>query len=174
MDYVNPSFLNNKPNGGHRLVTAFSSVGRYSKPKPSAIDNILGKISQWRCIIKTDLTGAFYQIPFVKAPMRYCSFVITFRRIRVYTRCAMGMPDSETALEELMCRVLGELLVQKKFFRSHRTTTLKSMLRAQTFGIRQTTVFSRTIRQHITHAYKKQPKIHTTISPFQKVGVLLK
>jgi hypothetical protein len=28
----------------------------------------------------------------------------------VYTRCAMGMPGSETYLEELMCRVLGDLI----------------------------------------------------------------
>ena len=33
-----------------------------------------------------------------------------FRGVRIYTRCAMGMPGSETALEELMCRVLGDLL----------------------------------------------------------------
>ena len=32
-----------------------------------------------------------------------------FKGIRVYTRCAMGMPGSETALEELMSRVLGNL-----------------------------------------------------------------
>ena len=34
--------------------------------------------------------------------------VLWYRGIRVYTRCAMGMPWSETALEELMCRVLGD------------------------------------------------------------------
>ena len=33
-----------------------------------------------------------------------------YNGIRVYTRCAMGMPGLETALEELMCRVLGDLL----------------------------------------------------------------
>ena len=30
--------------------------------------------------------------------------------MRVYARSAMGMPGSETALEELMSRVLGDLL----------------------------------------------------------------
>lgn len=28
----------------------------------------------------------------------------------MYTRCAMGMPGTETAVEELMCRVLGDCL----------------------------------------------------------------
>ena len=115
VEYVNPSFLVNKPSGGHRLVTAFSCVGRYSKPQPSAmpdVDSTLRKISQWRWIIKTDLTSAFYQIPLTKNSMKYCGVVTPFRGIRVYTRCAMGMPGSETALEELMCRLLGDLLVE--------------------------------------------------------------
>ena len=42
--------------------------------------------------------------------MKYCGVANPFRRILAYTRCAMGMPGSETALEELMCRVLGDCL----------------------------------------------------------------
>jgi hypothetical protein len=42
--------------------------------------------------------------------MKYCGVATPFRGIRAYTRCAMGMPGSETALEELMCRVLGDCL----------------------------------------------------------------
>ena len=68
-----------------------------------------GDITQWKYIIHTDLTSAFYQIPLAKASMKYCGVVTTFKGVRVYARSAMGMPGSETALEELMCRVLGEL-----------------------------------------------------------------
>jgi hypothetical protein len=35
VEYLNPSFLNKKPSGGHRLVTTFADVGRYRKPEPS-------------------------------------------------------------------------------------------------------------------------------------------
>ena len=42
--------------------------------------------------------------------MKYCGVVTPFKGVRVYTRCAMGMPGSETALEELMCRGLGDLI----------------------------------------------------------------
>ena len=42
--------------------------------------------------------------------MKYCGVVIPFRGVRVYARSAMCMPGSETALEELMCRVLGHLI----------------------------------------------------------------
>lgn len=42
--------------------------------------------------------------------LKYCSIITPYRGIRVYTRCAMGMPGTETAVEELMCRVLGDCL----------------------------------------------------------------
>ena len=60
--------------------------------------------------IESDFTRAFYQIPLSKASMKYCGVATPFRGIGVYTRSAMGMPGSETALEELMCRVLGDFL----------------------------------------------------------------
>ena len=113
VEYLNPSFLIKKRSGGHRLVTAFSDVGRYSKPQPSLmpdVDGTLRKIAQWQYIATTDLSNAFYQIPLSRDSMKYCGVVTPFRGVRVYARSAMGMPGSETALEELLCRVLGDLL----------------------------------------------------------------
>ena len=113
VEYLNPSFLVKKPNGGYRLVTAFTDVGRYSKPQPSLmpdVDSTLRHIAQWKYLITTDLTSAFYQIPLARESMKYCGVATPYRGVRVYTRTAMGMPGSETALEELMCRVLGDLL----------------------------------------------------------------
>ena len=45
--------------------------------------------------------------------MEYCSVATPFKGVRVYTRCAMGIPGSKTALEELMCRILQEGSVAK-------------------------------------------------------------
>ena len=112
-EYLNPSFLVKKPSGGYRLVTAFADVGRYSKPQPSLmpdVDSTLRQIAQWNYLITTDLTSAFYQIPLSKTSIKYCGVATPYRGVRVYTRCAMGMPGSETALEELMCRVLGDCI----------------------------------------------------------------
>ena len=112
-EYLNPSFLVSKPSGGHRLVTAFADVARYSKPQPSLmpdVDTTLRTIARWKYLIVTDLTSAFYQIPLAKSSMKYCGVATPFKGVRVYTRRAMGMPGSETALEELMCRVLGDCL----------------------------------------------------------------
>ena len=112
-EYLNPSFLVKKPSGGHRLVTAFSEVGSYSKPQPSLlpdVDSTLRQIARWKYLIKTDLTSAFYQIPLDQQSMKYCGVVTPFRGVRVYARSAMGMPGSETALEELLSVVLGDLI----------------------------------------------------------------
>lgn len=113
VEYVNPSFLIKKPSGGHRLVTAFADVGRYTKPQPSLmpdVDSTLRRIAQWNYITATDLKKAFYQIPINRESMKYCGVSTPFKGLRVYARSAMGMPGSETALEELMSRVLGELI----------------------------------------------------------------
>ncbi|KAI8514461.1 hypothetical protein Bbelb_070520 [Branchiostoma belcheri] len=115
VEYLNPSFLVNKPNGGHRLVTAFTDVAKYCKPQPSLLPNInqvLRQIACWKYIIVSDLTAAYHQIPLHPTSRKYCGIVTPFKGIRVYCRSAMGMPGSETALEELMSRALGDLLMQ--------------------------------------------------------------
>ena len=112
-EYLNPSFLVKKPSGGYRLVTSFGEVGRYAKPQPALMPDVnttLQTISQWSYLIKTDLSQAFFQIPLSKDSWKYCGVATPFKGIRVYTRTAMGMPGSETALEELMSRVLGHLI----------------------------------------------------------------
>ena len=74
------------------------------------VDSTLRLTAQWKNIIATDLTSTFYQIPLSRGSMKYCGVATPFRGVRVYARSAMGMPGSETALEELMSRVLGDLL----------------------------------------------------------------
>ena len=112
-EYLNPSFLINKQSGGHRLVTAFGEVAKYAKPQPalmSDINSTIRAIGHWNHIITTDLTKAFYQIPLSEESYKYCGIATPFKGVRVYTRCAMGMPGSETALEQLMSIILGDLL----------------------------------------------------------------
>ena len=113
VEYLNPSFLVKKKNGGFRLVTAFTDVGRYSKPQPSPMPDMgstLLKIACWKYIMVSVLSQAFYQIPLAKNSMKYCGVFTPFKGVCVYTHCATRIPHSETALEEQMCRVLGDLL----------------------------------------------------------------
>ena len=106
-EYLNPSFLVAKPNGGKRFVTAFGEVGQYSKPQPALmadINGVLRQIGNWKYVIKTDLTSAYWQLVLSRNSMKYCGVVTPFKGIQVYGRGAMGMPGTETALEELLLR----------------------------------------------------------------------
>ena len=49
-------------------------------------------------------------MPFPQDSMKYCGIVTPFKGIRAYARGAMGMPGTETALEELLSRILGHLV----------------------------------------------------------------
>ena len=106
VEYLNISFLVKKPTGGSRLVTSFGEVGKYSKPQPSLMPNVdivLRDISRWRYLIATDLLQSFYQIPLSHASMKYCGVTTPYKGIRVYTRCAMGMPGSEKPALKSLC-----------------------------------------------------------------------
>ena len=61
-------------------------------------------------MINTDLTKSFYQIPLAKSSIPYCGTVTPFKGLRVYVRSAMVMPGSSEYLEELLSRVLGDLI----------------------------------------------------------------
>ena len=112
-EYLNPSFLITKKSGKKRLVTAFTEVAQYTKPQPalmSNIDDALRLIASWNYIILSDATSAYWQMKLEKSSMKYTGIVTPYKGIRVYGRGAMGMPGTETALEEMMYRVLGDQL----------------------------------------------------------------
>ena len=100
------------------MVTAFADVRGYSKPQPSLmhdIDSTLFQIAQWRHIITTDLTSAFYQIPLARESMKYCGVATPFRGVRVYARSAMGsvaqkLPWRNSCVEYLETLFTKELL----------------------------------------------------------------
>ena len=116
VEYLNMSFLVPKPGtDDYRLVTAFSEIGEYSKPQPSVMPDIEGTlrtIGRWKYVIKTDLKQAYFQIPLSKESKRYAGTASPFKGVRVFNRAAMGLPGSETALEELMNRVVGDLIME--------------------------------------------------------------
>ena len=116
-EYVNPSFLIDKKNGKKRLVTAFGTVGEYAKPQPTLMpdtNSVLRQIAEYKELIVTDLTSAYWQMELDKESMKYVGVVTPFKGTRVYGRGAMGMPGTETALEEMLSRILGELMASGK------------------------------------------------------------
>ena len=88
VEHVSPSFLVRKPSGGHRLATAFTTIGEYSKPLPTimpAVDQTLQTIANWEYIIATDLGDAFYQIPLDKGSLKWCVTPTPFKCLRIYS-----------------------------------------------------------------------------------------
>ena len=62
---VNPSFLVNKPSGGHGMVTSFGEVAAHNKPKPTltpSIGSTIRNVGSWKYLIKTNLSKAYFQI----------------------------------------------------------------------------------------------------------------
>ena len=112
-EYANPSFLVKKPDGSYRLVTSFGEVAAHNKPTPTVtptMDTTLRNFGGWKYIIKSDLKKAYFQIPLHPDSRKFCAVVTPFKGVRVYCRAAMGMPGSEAALDELMSRILGDLV----------------------------------------------------------------
>ena len=114
VEQVSPSFLvPKKQPGDFRLVTSFNRLAQYVKPPPSrstSTEEILAFLSKWKHVIKTDMTKQFYQLPLDRQSMKYVGTLTPFKGLRIYCRAAMGMPGSTENLDELMSRVLGDLL----------------------------------------------------------------
>ena len=112
VEYVSPSFLIKKEED-YRLVTAFNMIGTYAKQSPSrstSSEDVLRFLARFPHIIKTDMTKQFFQLPMKKTSMKYLGVLTPYKGMRVYTRAAMGMPGSTEQLDELMSRVIGDML----------------------------------------------------------------
>lgn len=111
--HCNPSFLVKKSSGGSRLVTSFGPVAEYALVPPTIttdVEDVLRQVGQWRYLIKTDLKSAYYQIPLDRDSMKYVGINTPYKGTYVYQRSVMGLPGSEAALEEVLSRILGDLL----------------------------------------------------------------
>ena len=75
-------------------------------------DDILRFLAKYKYIIKSDMTKQFFQLPMKKSSIKYLGILTPYKGLRVYTRAAMGMPGSTEHLDELMSRVLGDLMEQ--------------------------------------------------------------
>ena len=111
--HTSPSFLVKKPKGGHRLVTSFVELNKFIKPLPTKLtstDETLRITAQWKYIIVSDLKSAFFQIEVKEESIKWLGTVSPYKGIRVYTRAAMGLRNSSEYLDEILTRVLGDLI----------------------------------------------------------------
>ena len=111
--HTNTIFLVAKPDGTSRLVTSFGSLSDYILVPPTTttnVEDVLRMVGQYKFVIKTDMIKAYFGVPMSKESMRYVGVNTPYKGTYVYTRSVMGLPGSEAALEELLCRILGDLV----------------------------------------------------------------
>ena len=113
VEFVHPSFLVKKASGGHRLVTSFGEVAEHARPQPTANSNVehaLHQIGQYDVILVADIKDAYYHVPLSQDSCKYVGVVTPYKGTFVYRRSVMGLPGSESALEELLNRIFGDLV----------------------------------------------------------------
>ena len=119
---VSPSFILQKGRAKHkkldecslddiRWVVAFNNLNDDLLPKPSKQTsgrNVLTFIAKHKYHIHADLYNSYFQIPIRKQDWQWLGIRTPFRGVRVLTRSGQGLLNSETELDELIGRVLGD------------------------------------------------------------------
>ena len=115
VEYVHPSFLLKKSSGGYRLVTSFGQVADFAKPQPtvtSNVEDVIQQIGQYKYLLITDLKTSYYQFELSRNSLKYVGIATPYRGTLIYLRSVMGLPGSEAALEEILNRILGDLIME--------------------------------------------------------------
>ena len=123
---VSPSFILQKARAKHkkleecclddiRWVVAFNNLNDDLLPKPSKQTsgrNVLTFIAKHKFHIHADLFNSYFQIPIRKQDWQWLGVRTPFRGVRVLTRAGQGLLNSETELDELVSRVLGDEILK--------------------------------------------------------------
>ena len=67
-------------------------------------------VATWSLFIEADLIQAYFQMLLAYDSMKYCGVQTPYKGVRVYRTGVMGLPGMEAALEELLSRVLGDMI----------------------------------------------------------------
>ncbi len=113
--HTSPSFLVTKPDGSHRLVTSFTELNKYIHTLPTKMStskDVFATISKWKYIIKTDLKSAYYQMKIAEGAQKWLGTVTPFKGLYVYDRGSSGLRNMSEFLEELMCRIFGDYIME--------------------------------------------------------------
>ena len=113
--HTSPSFLVKKSNGSHRLVTSFVELNKFIRPLPTKLSttrDVMTALGKWKYIIKTDLKSAYFQMRMTNESQKWLGTVSPFKGLYVYNTGAMGLRNMAEFLEEIVARVLGDLVAE--------------------------------------------------------------
>ena len=160
VEFVLPSFLVDRPYD--RMVTPFGGIASYAKRPPSRSQNskhVLRFLSNFNYVINTDQTKQFTHLPLTRDSMKYCGIQTPYEGIRVYTRAAIGLPGSSEHLDELICRVLGDMIYEGSVCRIHDDLFVGgvTLRNSSSRGSSYSTGFKTTISDNISPLVSAEP-----------------
>ena len=77
-------------------------------------------MGKWRCIVKTDLKSAYFQIPIRKESQQLLGTVSPFKGMFVYNLAPQGLRNMAECLEELVARVFGDFMAEGCLYENSR------------------------------------------------------
>ena len=131
IQYCSPSFLVRKQKAKNkskqdltkddvRLVVNFSKINDYLKNMPTSITkpkDIFSQLGQWNYIIVMDLCSGFFQNHISTDDAIWLGITTPFRGMRFLKRSGQGLIGQSEELDELLCKVLGQEMKEKKVAR---------------------------------------------------------
>ena len=100
-----------------RLIACFNSLNDSIHPVPGrscAYNDLLKFEARNKYTIHADLTNSYFQVKVHKKFWRYMGIMTPYRGIRVFTRLAQGLLNSDVHLEQVVTRVLGDQMLAGK------------------------------------------------------------
>ena len=119
-EFVVPSMILPKPDGGFRLVTDFTSLNHYIKKLPTispSIKEAKEKIAKYKYHVFLDLSNYYYQGGVKIEDSQYLATVHPFKGLRVYTTEPQGLLNAGEHAYERLGRIYGDMCAAEQMTR---------------------------------------------------------
>ena len=119
-EFVVPSMLVPKHDGGFRLVTDFTSLNRHIKKLPTVSPNIQEakeKIAKYKYNVFLDLSNYYYQGGVKVEDSQYLATVHPFKGLRVYATEPQGLLNSDAHAYERLGLIYGDMCAEERMTR---------------------------------------------------------
>ena len=119
-EFVVPSMLHPKSDGGFRLVTDFTSLNQFIKKLPTvspSIQEAKEKIAKYKYHVFLDLSNYYYQGGVKIEDSQYLATVHPFKGLRVYTTEPQGLLNAGEHAYERLGYIYGDMCAEEKMTR---------------------------------------------------------
>ena len=120
LEYLSPSLLVPKPDGGWRFVTDFTALNKHLKRLPSVnptIQEARQDLSRKKYFIELDLSNYFFQGGLRREDTAYLGVQHPFRGPMLYTASPQGLKHSSEVSYDRLARIFGQMTEEGRFTR---------------------------------------------------------